>query len=152
MSSRSVALVVTVAMTLLATACAVTLTVEALLPQAASDENQATPTVAPVAGSAVVTGGPVQIAGRFEWTDASCEFSEPTEVASNCGWLEVPEHWDDPTDADTIRLHVGVFSAGPPSQQSPLSTSRAAPALMRSPISTSPLTCCSGAWSRPMTL
>ncbi len=49
---------------------------------------------------------------RYTWTDAPCEFTEPAEVRSDCGWLEVPEHWDDLDDPDTIRLHVGVFSAG----------------------------------------
>lgn len=47
------------------------------------------------------------------WTDASCEFLEPPTVSVSCGWLEVPERWDDPDDGDTVRLHVGIFSAGP---------------------------------------
>ncbi len=48
----------------------------------------------------------------FTWTEDSCAFAEPADVTASCGWLEVPERWDDPDDGDTIRLHVGIFSAG----------------------------------------
>ena len=54
----------------------------------------------------------VQIAGRFTWEETGCEFDEPMDVTTTCGWLEVPERWDDPSDGDTVRLHVGIFSAG----------------------------------------
>lgn len=62
-------------------------------------------------------GDPVQAAGsalsgRFSWQEADCEFTEPADVASSCGWLTVPERWDRDDDSDTIRLHVGVFSDG----------------------------------------
>ncbi len=51
--------------------------------------------------------------GRYSWEDASCEFVEPADVSTVCGWLEVPERWDMPDDTDTVRLHVAIFSAGP---------------------------------------
>ena len=55
----------------------------------------------------------VEIAGRFSWEETDCDFEEPSEVLTTCGWLKVPERWDDPGDKDIIRLHVGVFSMGP---------------------------------------
>lgn len=53
------------------------------------------------------------IAGRWTFTDDDCEFTEPADVSTSCGWLEVPMRWDAEGGADTVRLHVGVFSAGP---------------------------------------
>ncbi len=88
---------------LVAAGCSATVRVE--VPEAAPppDEIEPQPTA---------TSEPGDPGRRFTWTEASCEFTEPAEVDTSCGWLEVPEHWDDPDDPDTIRLHVGIFSAG----------------------------------------
>ena len=63
------------------------------------------------------SGGQVVVAdsdlsGRFLWESAACEFTEPADVDTTCGWLTVPERWDLDNDDDTIRLHVGRFSSG----------------------------------------
>lgn len=76
-----------------------------------SDDIAETPRPAPDPGAPDGTG--IDVIGRAEWSDADCEFDEPASVATRCGWLEVPERWDDPDDGDSVRLHVGVFSAGP---------------------------------------
>ena len=65
----------------------------------------------------VEAGDPVEVAGsdlsgRFSWEPADCEFGEPADVDTTCGWLTVPERWDLDNDDDTIRLHVGIFSSG----------------------------------------
>ncbi|MGI9621953.1 MAG: alpha/beta hydrolase [Acidimicrobiales bacterium] len=49
---------------------------------------------------------------RTTWNEAGCAFDEPAGVTTTCGWLTVPEHWDDPDDSDVLRLHVGIFSTG----------------------------------------
>lgn len=70
----------------------------------------------PTDGAAGTDAGPDDaLAGRFAWRDADCEFAPPVSVNTSCGWLEVPERWDrnDDTEAETIELHVGIFSAGP---------------------------------------
>lgn len=41
---------------------------------------------------------------------AACEFDPPSEVVVTCSWITVPQNWDDPSDPDTIRLHVAEFS------------------------------------------
>lgn len=69
------------------------------------------------AGSDSDAGDSVQVAGsdlsgRFGWQAADCEFTEPADVTTTCGWLTVPERWDLDNDGDTIRLHVGRFSTG----------------------------------------
>lgn len=66
-------------------------------------------------GDGTAAGGDDALAGRFAWRDADCEFAPPVTVNTSCGWLEVPERWDltDDTEADTVELHVGIFSAGP---------------------------------------
>lgn len=70
-----------------------------------------------VSSDGAQTGDPVEVAGsdlsgRFSWQVAGCEFDEPTDVDTTCGWLTVPERWDLDDDGDTIRLHVGIFSSG----------------------------------------
>ena len=40
----------------------------------------------------------------------SCAFQPPEAVDVECGWVTVPQHWDDPSDPDTIRLHVATFT------------------------------------------
>lgn len=41
---------------------------------------------------------------------ASCEFVVEEGFSAECGWVEVPQHWDDPDDPDTIRLHVATIT------------------------------------------
>lgn len=66
-------------------------------------------------GAAASDDGGGVVAGRFAWRDADCEFAPPATVNTRCGWLEVPERWDIDGDAeaDTVELHVGIFSNGP---------------------------------------
>jgi len=45
-----------------------------------------------------------------EFESGSCEFAEPPNVDTECGWITVPQHWNDPSDPDTIRLHVATFT------------------------------------------
>lgn len=45
-----------------------------------------------------------------EFEPGSCEFTVPQDVSADCGWVTVPQHWDDATDPDTMRLHVATFS------------------------------------------
>ncbi len=56
-----------------------------------------------------------------EYASGSCEFDPPPEFEAECGWLTVPENWDDPSDTDTLRLHVATFT-GPntPSDATPV--------------------------------
>lgn len=58
-------------------------------------------------------GNGVVIEGRYTWKDSPCQFDEPADVSTRCGWLQVPERWDDPAAVKTIRLQVAIFSAGP---------------------------------------
>jgi pimeloyl-ACP methyl ester carboxylesterase len=103
------------AVAVLATACATTVRLE--IPSdsdASAVDGGGTNDPGPDNGAASVSSEDgVQIAGRFTWTDDACDFAEPGGVNTTCGWLEVPERWDDPNDATTIRLHVGIFSSGP---------------------------------------
>ena len=62
-------------------------------------------------GGRVVVGDS-ELSGRFAWEESDCDFTEPDDVDTTCGWLTVPERWDLDNDADTIRLHVGRFSSG----------------------------------------
>ena len=41
---------------------------------------------------------------------AACAFQPPDAVDVECGWVTVPQNWDDPSDPDTIRLHVATFT------------------------------------------
>ena len=86
---------------MLAGACSTSVTIEPVQPAPSSAPDDAS-------GDA-----PALFAGRYSWTDGSCSFAEPAEVATTCGWLDVPERWDDPDDGDMVRLHVARFSAGP---------------------------------------
>ncbi len=63
-------------------------------------------------GDTPESDGELDVSGRWSYEDASCEFAEPSGVDVECGWLTVPERWEDEQDEDRIRLHVGVF-AGP---------------------------------------
>lgn len=110
MAPRSLVAVLA-SLSVFAVACSVTVSVEA-----PADSEAATNEPAGDTAGNLIEGpesGGVAFTGRFTWTDAACDFIEPAGVASDCGWLEVPERWDDPADGDTIRLHVGIFSAGP---------------------------------------
>ncbi len=40
-----------------------------------------------------------------------CAFQTPEDVDVECGWVTVPQNWDDDADPDTIRLHVATFSS-----------------------------------------
>ena len=48
--------------------------------------------------------------GAPTFDPASCEFIVEEGFTAECGWVEVPQRWDDPTDPDTIRLHVATFT------------------------------------------
>ena len=113
-------LVALLALALLMSACATTVTVsvpegptpepgDASEPGGDSDDDGAQGAPGDD-GRQSAEGAPVD---RAVWTDASCDFIEPPAVSSRCGYLEVPERWDDPGDGDTLRLHVGIFSTGP---------------------------------------
>ncbi len=104
---RRVALLLTL-LALVAAACSTTIDVT-VAPETNTEVDPPADVDAVVSGD----GTGVALAGRFTWTDSVCEFDEPAEVSTRCGWLEVPERWDLTDDADTIRLHVGIFSAGP---------------------------------------
>ena len=41
---------------------------------------------------------------------AECEFLVADGFEAECGWVEVPQQWDDASDPDTIRLHVATFT------------------------------------------
>ncbi len=45
------------------------------------------------------------------FTSGSCEFDAPPGFTVECGWVTVPQHWDDPSDPDTMRLHVATFTS-----------------------------------------
>ncbi|MGF1595867.1 MAG: alpha/beta fold hydrolase [Acidimicrobiales bacterium] len=55
------------------------------------------------------TGGSVVTADRIGYAETRCEFDLPADVTVTCGWLTVPQHWDDPDDPDTLELHVATF-------------------------------------------
>jgi len=82
---------------------------EALEEQAAGGETTTGETATPE----TTTDGPV----RWSYEDGSCEFDEPVEVETDCGWLTVPARWGDPDDPGVVRLHVGVFT-GPDADRS----------------------------------
>ena len=48
--------------------------------------------------------------GEFSLQQAECEFDVPKEVEVECGNLEVPQHWDDLDDTDTISLRTAVLT------------------------------------------
>ena len=50
------------------------------------------------------------VAPVSEFEAGRCEFDPPADVNVECGWITVPQHWDDPADPDTIRLHVATFT------------------------------------------
>ncbi len=64
--------------------------------EAAAEEATTTTTEAPSSGVAFESG--------------PCAFQPPESVDVECGWVTVPQHWDDPSDPDTIRLHVATFT------------------------------------------
>ncbi len=74
--------------------------------QAAVDDDTTTTTVE---AETTTSAAPAQPAPELE--AANCEFPEPEGISTDCGWIEVPQHWDDPTDPDTIRLHVATFTS-----------------------------------------
>ena len=106
----------TVALALFASACS---SGDAELDQSATDAPtttlEASDTVE-TAESTTTTAPPetstapevVEFEAAFEAGD--CEFTAPTDVTAECGWVEVPQQWDDPSDPDTIRLHVATFT------------------------------------------
>ncbi|MFV2039391.1 MAG: alpha/beta fold hydrolase [Acidimicrobiales bacterium] len=109
-----------VVLALVATACSVSVDLD--VPETAgsdeaeerrSDQTDPAPDGEATAPLSSPDGTGVVFDGRYAWEDAECEFSEPADVSTRCGWLDVPERWDDPDSANTIRLHVGIFSAGP---------------------------------------
>jgi len=51
--------------------------------------------------------------GDFSYEGAECEFDIPRNAQAECGWLEVPQHWDDLEDTDTIKLHTTVLTTKP---------------------------------------
>ncbi len=113
--ARPAALVLSVAM--LAAACATTLDIrvdpgdQGSAP--APDEIAADDPGDDVADRGdAVAADPADLAGRSSWDEGDCEFTPPEGVSTTCGWLTVPERWDSDADADTIRLHVGIFSTG----------------------------------------
>jgi pimeloyl-ACP methyl ester carboxylesterase len=53
----------------------------------------------------------VVIEGRYEFETADCEFAPPAGVDVTCGWMTVPQRWDDPGDPDTVRFHVARLHA-----------------------------------------
>lgn len=106
---REAKLALVVVVALVAGACATSVRIEA--PEGAAADATPVPQTSDGGDTEVAVEGPVVIEGRYTWTDDDCAFTEPSGVNTRCGWLEVPERWD-LVGGDTIRLHVGVFSAG----------------------------------------
>lgn len=48
--------------------------------------------------------------GDVVFEAGACAFDTPPNFTVECGWVEVPQRWDDATDSDTIRLHVATFT------------------------------------------
>ena len=49
-------------------------------------------------------------ASEVAFESGACAFQPPEAVDVECGWVTVPQNWDDPSDPDTIRLHVATFT------------------------------------------
>lgn len=53
-------------------------------------------------------GEPASLDVAFE--SDSCEFMVQDGFDAECGWVEVPQNWDDASDPDVIRLHVATIT------------------------------------------
>jgi pimeloyl-ACP methyl ester carboxylesterase len=78
------------------------------------DESTTTSTAA-ASGGGTTTTSPVETttteqASAATYEPAPCEFNYGGDRAVECGWLEVPEDRDNPTEG-TIRIHVAVFES-----------------------------------------
>ncbi len=65
------------------------------------------------------TGGELDVSGRWSYEESGCEFDEPGGVEVECGWLTVPQRWDDAQDPGEVRLHVGVFAGADADRSAP---------------------------------
>lgn len=54
------------------------------------------------------SGEPASLDVTFE--SDSCEFAVEDGFDAECGWVEVPQNWDDASDPDVIRLHVATIT------------------------------------------
>ena len=70
------------------------------------DESEETSDAASIAEETPADVEPIS----FE--SADCEFLVVDGFEAECGWVEVPQQWDDAADPDTIRLHVATFTNG----------------------------------------
>ncbi len=57
------------------------------------------------AGSAIVPSE-----AGIEFDGDTCEFLVQPGFDAECGWVEVPQNWDDDADPDLIRLHVATIT------------------------------------------
>jgi len=89
-----------------------------------SDTTTAAPTTTEAEPAETTTAAPTTVAEAEEepaetteapaegiaLESAACAFQPPDSVDVECGWVTVPQNWDDPSDPDTIRLHVATFT------------------------------------------